>query len=91
MFYEWQKARNSLADRQHILADLYDVSTSTVENINFALCHFITEIRKVDGTDFPPRTLYQTIICVQFHLEKLGLHWKSLDDDKFVDDTLWIT
>ena len=39
----------------------------------------------MDGTDFPPRTLYQIIICVQFHLEKLGLHWKILDYDKFVN------
>ena len=38
--------------------------------LTFALRRFLTEIRNVDGDDFPPRTLYQILICVQFPLEK---------------------
>ena len=66
-----------------IQCDLDQVDTITEENLNFTPCRFITEVKKVDGADFPPRTLYDIIVCVQFKLEKLGFHWKLLDDDRF--------
>ena len=46
---------------------------------------FITEIRKLDGSDYPQKMLYQIVLCVQFHLETLGFIWKLLDQDKFKD------
>ncbi len=50
-----------------------------------ALCHFITEVQKLDGSDFPPKTLHEIIICIQMLLETYGLYWKLLDDPKFLD------
>ena len=44
---------------------------------------FITEVQKLDGTDFPPKTLYQIMICVLFHLKTLGFTWKLLDHKCF--------
>ena len=55
MYSDWREARNS--DHDHILVDLDDVSSLSIQNLSFALCRFITEIRKIEGTDFPPRTL----------------------------------
>ena len=34
-------------------------------------------------TDFPPRTLYDIIICLQFFLETVGFSWKLFNDDTF--------
>ena len=38
----------------------------------YVLVHFLTEVKKIDGSDFPGKTLYDILICVQFYLETLG-------------------
>lgn len=52
-------------------------------NLCFALSAFIGEIKK-DGSEFPGPSLYQIIICIQFHVEKNGLKLKLLDHPDFV-------
>ena len=47
------------------------------------LCKFITEVKKVDGTDFPPQTLYDIIICLQFWWESNGYNWKLVSGNEF--------
>ena len=66
-----------------IECDLEYANTVTVESVLYALPRFITEIQKLDGSDYPPKTLYQIVLCVQFHLETLGFSWKLLDKDIF--------
>ena len=44
---------------------------------------FITEVKKLDGSDFPGKTLYEILISIQFHLETLGLTWKLLNNKNF--------
>ena len=46
---------------------------------------FITEVKKVDGTDFPCKTLYNIVICIHFHLETLGFGWKIIKKEAFKD------
>ncbi len=53
-------------------------------NLAFALCAFISEVKKLDGSEFPGSSLYQIIICIQFHIEKNGMKVKLLDDPSFV-------
>ena len=53
-------------------------------SIAFALCRFITEVKKVDEPDFPGKTLYD-IVCVQFHLECFGFAFKLINDKAFID------
>ena len=43
----------------------------------------------MNGDDFPAKTLYDLVICTQFHLETLGFTWKILNDDDFVDFKLY--
>ena len=57
----------------------------TAETLKFALCRFITEIKKVNGEDFPGKTLYLIVVCVQFHLECLGFAFKLINDPAFKD------
>lgn len=48
-----------------------------------SLCAFITQVKKLDGKDFPCRTLYEIIVCIQMYFETRGMNWKLLDDDEF--------
>ena len=53
------------------------------------LCHslsrFITEVKKIDNSDFPGKTLREIIIMIQMHLHQNGVSWKLLDGDAFKD------
>ncbi len=53
----------------------------------YALSSFVTEIVKMNGSEYPPQTLYQMIVCVQIFLESEKLYWKLLDkgDPYFVN------
>ena len=43
----------------------------------------VTEIRKLDGSEFPGKTLYEIVLCIQFYLETHGFAWKIVDDEIF--------
>ena len=70
---------------EFISCDLEDKSTITANSLKFALCRFITEVKKVNGEDFPGKTLYDIIVCVQFHLECLGYNFKLINAEDFTD------
>ena len=76
---------NSKRPPSGIQCDLDDKKTITHEGLIFALVRFITEVKKVDGQDFPGKTLYDILICVQFHLESMGIYWKLLNEEIFQD------
>ncbi len=46
---------------------------------------FIAEVKKLNGQEYPPKTLYEIIVCVQMHLESQGIFWKLIDDGDFVN------
>ena len=83
MYREWREYRHSLPNLQKVECDLDDKSTITKETLVFALTRFLTEVKKIDGSEYPSRTLYDILICVQFHLECLGFAWKLLNDETF--------
>ena len=85
MFQEWGYHRNMSADFSDIHCDLDDVNSITVENLIFAMCRFITEVKNLDGSDFPPKTLYEIVVCVQFYLETEGFSWRLISDELFKD------
>ena len=84
MYREWRMSRESL-DGGQIPCDLEDQATITGASLHYALCHFITEIKKLDGTEYPGKTLYDIVICLQFHLECLGFAFKLIHGDQFRD------
>ena len=85
MYSDWRFFRNSQEDLRSFECDLDNVITVTKSNLNEALCRFITEVKKVDGSEFPSRTLYDIVICLQFWLETQGFAWKLLNEDEFQD------
>ena len=80
MYHQWRVDRNKNPEFLHIFADLDDISTLNKSFLSYGLCWFITEVKKINGSDFPPKTIYEMIVCVQMHLESKGLFWKLLDD-----------
>ena len=84
MFHEWREYRHA-SGLEFIYCNLDEISTITKESVIYALCRFVTEVKKLDGTNFPGKTLYDIIVCLQFHLEMLGFNWKLLNEQFFSD------
>ena len=85
MYREWRNYRNSQPHLDKISCDLDHQEMISKDSLMFALSRFLTEVKKVDGSKFPSRTLYDILICVQFHLETLGFAWKLLVDVSFTE------
>ena len=51
----------------------------------FGMCRFIREVCKMNSEQFPTKTLYKIVMCVQFHLESISFMWKLLSQDQFVN------
>ena len=64
----------------HIFVDLDDIPSLTKRSLSYGMCRFITEIKKLNRGDFPPKTIYEMVVCVQMFLESKGIFWKLLDD-----------
>ena len=64
MYSDWRSFRNSQSDLQSFECDLDNVTSVTKSNLNEAICCFITEVKKVNGSEFPSRTLYDIVICL---------------------------
>ena len=84
MYREWCHHHHS-SGLQRVQCDLEDKATITAASLKFALCCFIMEIKKVNGDDFPGKTPYHIIVCIQFHLECLGFAFKLINDPCFKD------
>ena len=83
MYIEWRNYRNSVSPGEQIFLDLENLSTITEENVSFAVSRFITEVKKLDGSDFPGKTLYDIVLWLQFLLETMGFCWKLLNEEVF--------
>ena len=84
MYHEWRVQRMSDTGLD-IKCDMDYVNSVTKENIVTGVCRFLTEVKKINGTEFPGKTLYDLVICLQFHLETHGFSWKLLSHDEFKD------
>ena len=84
MYREWRQFRNSQGFAT-MHCDLEDKAMITAESLKYAMCRFITEVKKVNGQDFPGKTLYHIVVCVQFHLECMGFAFKLTNDPALRD------
>ena len=88
MYREWRInriTRECQDDTINNICDLDDVDNIKKENLVTGVCRFLTEIKKLNGCEFPGKTLFEMVICVQFHLESCGKSWKLLSHDEFKD------
>ena len=82
MYHKWRCHRHNLG-LEYITYNLEDHATIATTSLGFALCHFIMEVKKVDGSDLSVKTLYDIVVYVQFHLEYLGFAFKLINDTVF--------
>ena len=85
MYHDWRNYRNSNVHVMNIYCDLDNVENLRKEELIPAVCRFLTEVCKLDGSQFPGKTLYDIVICLQFHLETMGFSWKFLSEESFRD------
>ena len=85
MYLEWRNLRNESSNVKFISCDLDDVTSVTKHSLIFAVTRFLSEIKKLDRQEYPGKTLYDILICIQFHLENKGIGWKLLNDECFAD------
>ena len=55
MYAEWRMLRNEDGNFGYISCDLEDVKTINVHDFVFGMCRFITEVKKMNGQNFPAK------------------------------------
>ena len=67
-YNDWRVMRLAKVNCQQEIydANLNDLSIVTKENLEFALCRFICEVKKSkDDSDYPGKTLYQMVCAIR--------------------------
>ncbi|XP_028407815.1 uncharacterized protein LOC114530389 [Dendronephthya gigantea] len=93
LFENWREQRNIKVRRVNERSvDDGDCGLEVIENsvdvmsddeLNRTLACFICEVRKSDGSKYPPNTLYGIIAAIQHFLKGKGKQVRLLNDDKF--------
>ncbi len=85
LFQNWRFSRVRLPECDGRLR-WCDIEDGRIQPSNLAhcLCVFLTEVRRVDGTEYPAKTLYSIIVLLQMHFDKMGKLWKLIDGNDFV-------
>ena len=83
MYNDWREFRNGNPNLQSINSNIEEFNHLKKDEFANNVCRFISEVKKVDGSDFPPRTLYDIVLCLQFWLESNGINWRLISDNEF--------
>ena len=86
MYCDWCRSRiGSLSCSDQIInANLDMLHTFSKHDLSFALSKFVTEIKRLDGKDYPPNTIREIVICIQMFLHENMIMWKLFDHPEFV-------
>ncbi|CAC5374760.1 unnamed protein product [Mytilus coruscus] len=79
LFKQWKSTRNIRANDPNVgLSPIrVDLAEMSLDELNYSISRFICEVRKTDGTEYPPDTLYSLAICLQFYMDTLGYNHKK--------------
>ncbi len=87
LYQDWRCARIDSGE----LNDIFQIINSDVDepgldklNLSTALCAFLSDVKRADGSEYPGKTLYSLLIMIQLDLKKSRLDWKLLDDKEFL-------
>ena len=86
LYCQWRVNRiaKPFCPNQIINANLDFLVHVTQVDLAYSLCRFIREVKKLDGSDYPPNTLREMIVMIQMYLQFNGVNWKLLDGACFV-------
>ena len=85
----YQQWRNNKITDEHSFdidvfdANLDDLSKVTKKNLEHALCIFLAEVKKVNGDEYPGKTLYQLVVAIQHYLNEHEFECKLIDGPDF--------
>ena len=79
MWDEWVVARAKSTGT--IIPYLKDIS---IPELNHWMCYFILEVRKKDGTEFPPNTLHHICCGILRYLRISGINVDIFKDKEFI-------
>ena len=65
-------------------ANLECVNAFAKSDLCYSMIHFVREVKKLDGIEYPPNTIRELVIMVQMYLHERGVFWKLLDEAAFV-------
>ena len=85
-FREWHSNRMSdvnTFDARIYESDIDRVELLEIDSFQFSVCCFLAEVHKVDGTEYPGKTLYHLIVSLQKHLMARGKMWKLVEGEEF--------
>ena len=86
-YRQWRSHRMSDVgsfDARIYESDLDRVELLEKDSFKFALCNFLAEVRKVDGTEYPGKTLYHLVVSIQKHINtKAKKNWKLVEGSQF--------
>ena len=68
-------------------ANLEFVGGFAENDLCYSLSRFVRDVRKLNGSEFPPNTVQKLVIMIQMFLHETGLMGKLLDEVAFC--TLW--
>lgn len=54
------------------------------EELVYLLPRFLSEVKKMNGEDYPGKTLYELLLSIQMHMETVGGSFKLIDDPEFI-------
>ena len=96
LYDQWSKYRMSQpkVSDEIIRCDMNMLEQFSKHDLAFALSHFVREVKKLDGSEYPPNTVREMVIMVQMHLHQNNVFRKLFDQVEFatlqnvVDNTM---
>ena len=87
LFELWRSSRMSKSGTtyQIIQCDLRKLNGFCKRDLCYALCRFMREVKKIDGTEHPPNTIRELVIMIQMYLHENQIYWKLLDQEEFLE------
>jgi hypothetical protein len=86
LFNEWRMCRNAEISNQSMWIPQLELMNA--DQMNTYLSHFIVEVRKADGQDYPAKFPYAIMTGILRHLRDTGKQFNFLDEKDFRFSTL---
>ena len=86
LYSDWRRNRIAVPGvcYQIVQANLEMLYTFTQGDLCYSLSRFIREVKKLDGSDYPPNTVRDLVLMIQIYLHENSIYWKLLDNPEFV-------
>ena len=86
LYNDWriQRLSDGVVSVEIVNANLDLLGSFNEKDLAFALSRFVREVKKLDGSDYPPNTIRELVIMIQMYLHENSIFWKLLDQPEFL-------